>query len=79
MLYLLWQSRRPLSQSWLKKQAKAEGHFGESSGPTYAPGQAYHNKPGITAFALLALLKSDVALMSIYRTGPAVATAEEGW
>jgi hypothetical protein len=47
--------------AWLKKQAKPEGHFGESSGPTYAPGQAYHNKPGITAFALLALLKSDVA------------------
>jgi A-macroglobulin complement component len=45
---------------WLKKQQKAEGSFGESSGPTYAPGQAYHNKPGITAFSLLALLKSDV-------------------
>jgi len=45
---------------WLKKQQKPEGHFGESSGPTYGPGQAYHNKPGITAFSLLALLKSDV-------------------
>ena len=45
---------------WLKGRQKPEGHFGESSGPTYAPGQAYHNKPGITAFSLLALLKSDV-------------------
>src|SRR5438445_5060890 len=31
---------------WLKGRQKPEGHFGESSGPTYAPGQAYHNKPG---------------------------------
>ena len=46
---------------WLKKQQKTGGDFGESSGPTYSPGQAYHNKPGITAFSLLALLKSDVA------------------
>jgi hypothetical protein len=46
---------------WLKKKQQPEGHFGESSGPTYAPGQAYHNKPGITAFAVLALLKSDLS------------------
>jgi hypothetical protein len=46
--------------AWLKRKQQPEGHFGESSGPTYAPGQAYHNKPGITAFCLLALLKSDV-------------------
>jgi hypothetical protein len=45
---------------WLKKQQKPGGDFGESSGPTYAPGQAYPNKPGIAAFSLLALLKSDV-------------------
>jgi hypothetical protein len=46
---------------WLKKQQKSEGDFGESSGPTYGGGaNAYHNKPGITAFSLLALLKSDV-------------------
>ncbi len=46
---------------WLKKQQKEEGDFGESSGPTYGGGgNAYHNKPGICAFSLLALLKSDV-------------------
>jgi hypothetical protein len=45
---------------WLKKKQIADGSFGESSGPTYGPGKAYPNKPGITAFALLALLKSDV-------------------
>lgn len=45
---------------WLKKQQQPSGDFGESKGPTYGPGKAYPNKPGITAFALLALLKSDV-------------------
>ncbi|HVR86829.1 MAG TPA: prenyltransferase/squalene oxidase repeat-containing protein [Planctomycetota bacterium] len=45
---------------WLKKQQQHAGDFGESKGPTYGPGKAYPNKPGITAFALLALLKSDV-------------------
>src|SRR5215471_17025880 len=45
---------------WLKKQQTPAGDFGESKGPTYGPGKAYPNKPGITAFALLALLKSDV-------------------
>ena len=45
---------------WLKKQQQNSGDFGESKGPTYGPGKAYPNKPGITAFALLALLKSDV-------------------
>lgn len=45
---------------WLKKRQQPGGDFGESSGPTYGPGKAYTNKPGITAFALLALLKSDV-------------------
>lgn len=45
---------------WLKKQQKTDGSFGDSSGPTYGPGQAYHNRPGITALCLLALLKSDV-------------------
>lgn len=48
--------------AWLKAQQKPEGHFGESSGGrTYEPGKVgYHNKPGIAAFSLLALLKSDV-------------------
>ncbi|HUR38000.1 MAG TPA: prenyltransferase/squalene oxidase repeat-containing protein [Planctomycetota bacterium] len=45
---------------WLKKQQQPSGDFGESKGPTYGPGKAYPNKPGITAFSLLALLKSDV-------------------
>jgi hypothetical protein len=45
---------------WLKKQQKPDGSFGDSSGPTYGPGQAYHNRPGNAALALLALLKSDV-------------------
>lgn len=45
---------------WLKKQQQLSGDFGESKGPTYGPGKAYPNKPGITAFELLALLKSDV-------------------
>lgn len=45
---------------WLKKRQQPSGDFGESSGPTYGPGKAYPNKPGITAFCLLALLKSDV-------------------
>ena len=45
---------------WVKKQQKPDGSFGDSSGPTYGPGQAYHNKPGNTALCLLALLKSDV-------------------
>jgi hypothetical protein len=46
---------------WLKKQQQPSGDFGESKGPTYqGGGVAYHNKPGLTAFALLALLKSDV-------------------
>jgi hypothetical protein len=46
---------------WLKKQQQPAGDFGESKGPTYqGGGNAYHNKPGITAFSLLALLKSDV-------------------
>ena len=45
---------------WLKKKQQPSGDFGESSGPTYGPGKAYPNKPGITAFCLLALLKSDV-------------------
>lgn len=45
---------------WLKKQQKSDGSFGDSSGPTYGPGQAYHNRPGIAALSLLALLKSDV-------------------
>jgi hypothetical protein len=45
---------------WLKKQQQPAGDFGESKGPTYGPGKAYPNKPGITALALLALLKSDV-------------------
>src|SRR3982751_6625274 len=45
---------------WRKKQQQPTGDFGESKGPTYGPGKAYPNKPGITAFALLALLKSDV-------------------
>lgn len=46
--------------AWLKKQQQPSGDFGESKGPTYGPGKAYPNKPGITAFSLLALLKSDV-------------------
>jgi hypothetical protein len=45
---------------WLKKQQQPSGDFGESKGPTYGPGKAYPNKPGITAFSILALLKSDV-------------------
>lgn len=45
---------------WLKQRQKPAGDFGESMGPTYGPGKAYPNKPGITAFVLLALLKSDV-------------------
>jgi hypothetical protein len=45
---------------WLKKRQQPSGDFGESAGPTYGPGKAYPNKPGITAFSLLALLKSDV-------------------
>jgi len=46
---------------WLKKQQKSEGHFGDSSGPTYGGGgNAYHNRPGNCALSLLALLKSDV-------------------
>jgi hypothetical protein len=46
---------------WLKKQQQPPGDFGESKGPTYqGGGNAYPNKPGITAFSLLALLKSDV-------------------
>src|SRR5436190_21337558 len=46
--------------AWLKKQQTPSGDFGESKGPTYGPGKAYPNTPGITAFVLLALLKSDV-------------------
>ncbi len=46
---------------WLKRQQQPSGDFGESKGPTYqGGGNAYPNKPGITAFSLLALLKSDV-------------------
>ncbi len=46
---------------WLKKQQKSDGSFGDSSGPVYGGvGQAYHNRPGIAALSLLALLKSDV-------------------
>ncbi|MBI2900633.1 MAG: hypothetical protein HYY17_10635 [Planctomycetes bacterium] len=46
---------------WLKKQQKTDGSFGDSSGPTYGGGgTAYHNRPGIAALSLLALLKSEV-------------------
>ncbi len=47
--------------NWLKKKQLPEGIFGESAGPTYGGGgNAYHNKPGLTAFALFTLLKCEV-------------------
>lgn len=47
--------------AWLKKQQKSDGSFGDSSGPVYGgKGEAYHNRPGIAALSLMALLKSDV-------------------
>lgn len=46
---------------WLKKQQKEDGSFGDSSGPTYGGGgNAYHNRPGIAALSLMALLKSEI-------------------
>ena len=52
---------------WLKKQQRTDkdplidGAWPDSSGPVYGGvGQAYHNRPGNSALALLALLKSDV-------------------
>ncbi len=52
---------------WLKKQQRTDkdqfidGAWPDSSGPVYGGvGSAYHNRPGNSALALLALLKSDV-------------------
>jgi hypothetical protein len=52
---------------WLKKQQRTDkdqlidGAWPDSSGPVYGGvGNAYHNRPGNSALALLALLKSDV-------------------
>ncbi|MHC4608496.1 MAG: prenyltransferase/squalene oxidase repeat-containing protein, partial [Planctomycetota bacterium] len=48
---------------WLKGRQKSEGHWGDAKdNPNYkgAP-DTYHNLPGIAAFSLLALVKSDVS------------------